>query len=168
MRAAKQAVPRHARFGATYVLRAPDGQTGPRVNPAAVRLSELPPPPKGSKKPHVSHSASPRFVLPELFCESGRCMSSLYCPVPQQLRRPDPVDMTNSFHIIYALQAADAGATMAPLPQRLLATMAGYAEQFLGASYDVLLGNVRKVLMSFVFLQCGLSLVVRLVERSSF
>lgn len=57
MRAAKQAVPRHARFGATYVLRAPDGQTGPRVNPAAARLSELPPPPKGSKKPHVSFSS---------------------------------------------------------------------------------------------------------------
>lgn len=44
-----------------------------------------------------------------------------------------------------APQAADAAGQAAPLPQRLLATMADYAQQFLGASYDVLMGNIRKV-----------------------
>lgn len=183
MRAAKQAVPRHARFGATYVLRAPDGQTGPRVNPAAARLSELPPPPKGSKKPHVSHSASPRFVLPELSCESGRCMSSfmLSGATAAEAARSCRHDEFVSHHVCSAgggrgrdrgtaatAAAGHHGGLCGAVPGRLLRCAPGQrpqgshgfcvfivcfesrnengrTEQFLSASHEVLLGNVRKV-----------------------
>lgn len=43
------------------------------------------------------------------------------------------------------LQASDGGAHTAPLSQALLAAMADHADQFLGAAYDVLMSNVRKV-----------------------
>lgn len=42
-------------------------------------------------------------------------------------------------------QVSDTSAHTAPLSQGLLATMADHAEQFLGAAYDVLMSNVRKV-----------------------
>ena len=38
-KAAMGAVPRHARFGATYVMRGPAGAPGPRVDPSAGRAA---------------------------------------------------------------------------------------------------------------------------------
>jgi hypothetical protein len=67
-KAAMGAVPRHARFGATYVMRGPAGAPGPRVDPSAGRAA----PPlaaPGAKQRQVRRGRYPA-------CAGLRCHSS--------------------------------------------------------------------------------------------
>jgi hypothetical protein len=52
-KAAMGSVPRHARFGATFVMRGPAGMPGPRVNPDAGRAPPPLAPPGAKQRPQV-------------------------------------------------------------------------------------------------------------------
>jgi hypothetical protein len=73
-KAAMGAVPRHARFGATYVMRGPAGVPGPRVDPSAGRTAPPLAAPGAKQRPQVRRG--------------GCCLCRIALPLVGLFRRP--------------------------------------------------------------------------------